>query len=384
MTTVAGQTRAEFLRRSAVIAGLVATGGGLAAARAASGWAGADAAGLAFVGWQGYDGTPPSTFPDLTDWEHSSGISLSPTYIDNNPQIITKIQASPPGTYDLCTPIHTIVPSMAAAGLLEPINVGKLRNWSSLQKVVTSLPYLHSKNGSIYSVPLGFGYTTFPMYNTALLKAPPRSWNDLLTKKYKGRYALNDLPENLTWIARTLGFGHPDPHHITRAELAKCKSFAAKLVKNAKTVSATYGDLLQLFVTKEITLSVDGTPDIADKAQTQGVTLRKWFPREGGAGAYMDNFAIPKGSHNIDAALSWIDQMISARTNAELATVYGGAPTNAKSVSFLPANLQARYPFKNIALFFKQTPVYPPQPTNSRIFATYADWVNAWTAAKQG
>jgi hypothetical protein len=53
-------------------------------------------------------------------------------------------------------------------------------------------------------------------------------------------------------------------------------------------------------------------------------------------------------------------------------------------VSFLPANLKARYPFKNIALFFKQTPVYPPQPTTSRIFATYSDWVNAWTAAKQG
>jgi spermidine/putrescine-binding protein len=375
-------TRGDFLRRSALLAGLIASGGGIAAARATGAWARADATTLAFVGWQGYDGTPSSSFPDLTAWEQRNGISLSATYIDNNPQVITKIQASPPGAYDLCTPIHTIVPSMAAAGLLEPINTSALRNWSSIQPVVRKLKYLNHPGG-VFSVPLGFGYTTFPMYNTKLLKAPPKSWNELLTKKWRGKYALNDIPENLTWIARTLGFGHPDPHHITRAELKKCEAYARKLVKNAKTVSATYGDLLQLFVTKEIILSVDGTPDIIVKAQTQGVSLHKWFPREGGAGAYMDNFAIPKGSHNVDAALSWIDEMISPQVNAELATVYGGASTDIRSTQYLPALLKSRYPFSRIAKFFAQTPVYPPQPTTSRIFATYSDWVNAWTQAKQ-
>jgi spermidine/putrescine transport system substrate-binding protein len=384
MSIDSAHSRAQFIRRTAGFAALLAGGGGIAIQQTADAWAASRAATLTFVGWQGYDGTPPATFPDLVDWENKSGIKVNATYIDNNPQVITKIQASPAGTYDLSTPIHTIVPSMAAAGLLEPISVRKLRNWNSLQPDIRNLKYLRAGTGTVWAVPLGFGYTSFPMYNSDLLKGPPASWNDLLTPTFRGKYALNDLPENLTWIARVLGYGHPDPHHITRAELAKCQAYARRLVKNAKTVSASFGDLLQLFVAKEIALSVNGTPDIIDKAKTQGVNLRKFFPKQGGAGAYMDNFAIPKGSKNVDDALSWIDQMISGKINAELATVYGGAPTSSQSLPFLPAQLKARYPLGNVATFFRQTPVYPPQPTTSRIFATYPDWVQAWTSAKQG
>jgi spermidine/putrescine-binding protein len=382
MVSESAQTRAEFIRRTAGLAALLTAGGGVVAERAASALGASRATTLGFVGWQGYDGTPASSFADLVAWENSAGISLSATYIDNNPQIITKIQASTPGTYDVCTPIHTIVPSMAAAGLLEPIPLAKLKNWAAIQADIRNLKYLKVRGGAVNAVPLGFGYTTFPMYNADLLKSVPKSWNDLLKPNFRRKYALNDIPENLTWIARVLGFGHPDPHHITRAELKKCQAYASRLIKNAKTVSASYGDLLQLFVAKEIVLSVNGTPDIADKAKTQGIRLHKFFPKEGGAGAYMDNFAIPKGSKNFDASISWIDEMIGPKTNAELAVVYGGAPSDVKSVAFLPDQLKARYPFGKISTFFRQTPVYPPQPTSSNVFATYSDWVAAWTAAK--
>jgi spermidine/putrescine transport system substrate-binding protein len=382
MSIDSAQTRSEFIRRTAGFTALLAGGGGLALGRAAEVWAASSSATLTFVGWEGYDGTPASAFPDLAAWEDKSGIKLNATYIDNNPQIIAKIQASPAGTYDLSSPIHTIVPSMTAADLLEPIPLRKLTNWNSIYPMIRKLTYLRVRQGAVPAVPLGFGYTTFSMFNPALLKRAPRSWNDLLTPAFRGKYAINDLPENLTWIARTLGYGHPDPHHITKAELAKCTAYARRIVRNAKTLSPSFGDLLQLFVAKEIALSVNGTPGLITRAQGQGLVLQKFFTKEGNAGAYMDNFAIPKGSKNADAALSWIDQMISPQTNAELAVVYGGAPVNSKSVPLLPAPLQARYPFKHIEVFFKQTPVFPPQPTSSRIFANYSDWVEAWSAAK--
>jgi spermidine/putrescine transport system substrate-binding protein len=374
------RTRAQFLKGSAGVAALLATGGlriGLGDARAAR-----RSTTLGFLGWQGYDGTPASTFPVLTSWEQTAGISTNATYIDNNPEVITKLQASGPGTYDLCSPVHSVVPSMIAAGLLQPIPVGRLKNWQSLDPLIRNQKYLR-RGASVYAVPLGYGYISFPLYNPELIPKPPTSWDQLLTSKYRRKFAVNDLPENLTWIARTLGLGHPDPHHLKKKDLARCEAYARRLVKNSKTVSPTFGDLLQLFVTKEIAFSVSGTPDIIDKAAAQGVTLKKWFPKEGGAGAYMDNFAIPVGARNADAALEWIDQMISPQVNAELASVYGGGPINGRSRTYLPAKLQARYPAK-FATFFKQTPVYPAQPTSSSVFANYSDWVEAWTSAKQG
>ena len=89
-------TRSDFLRRSGLAVAGVAAGTSLvsatsAAARVARSNAAVSTT-LRFIGWQGYDGTPASTFPILSQWEQQNGISLSTAYIDTNEDIITKMQ----------------------------------------------------------------------------------------------------------------------------------------------------------------------------------------------------------------------------------------------------------------------------------------------------
>lgn len=378
------QTRGEFLKQAAIAAAML-SGGAVLAERARPAWAASADATLAFVGWQGYDGTPGSTFSVLSNWEKSNGLGVSATYISTNPEIVTKLQASPVGTYDLVTPVHSLVPAMIQAGLLEPIPVSQLQNWNSLPSFIRNQKYLRDKSGAVYAVPLGFGYQGVPLYNPALLKQPPRSYKDIFKAPYRGNFVIRDAPVNLTWMARTLGMGHPDPNHITRVELAKLTDFARQVIRAAKVVSPTLGDVLQLLVTKEVSFTVAGNIGQIAKAAAQGVTLKRFFPKEGSAGSYMDNYAIPKGAQRSAQALAWIDEMISPEVNAELASVYGGAVVNSKSVPFLSPGLTALFPYSKLSTFFSNvSPLYPPQPTNSRIYASYSDWAQAWNDAKQG
>jgi spermidine/putrescine-binding protein len=120
------------------------------------------------------------------------------------------------------------------------------------------------------------------------------------------------------------------------------------------------------------------------KAAAQGVELRAWFPKEG-TQSYVDNYVIPHGSQNYDLAFAWIDEMISPQVNAELAQVYGGGVVTPQAVQYLTPDLRAKYPYKNIQTFFTgNAPLLPPIPVQSRIFATYADWVTAYNKAKSG
>jgi putative spermidine/putrescine transport system substrate-binding protein/spermidine/putrescine transport system substrate-binding protein len=337
---------------------------------------------LEFVGWQGYDGTPTSTFPILANWEQQQGISLAPVYIDTNETIITKLAASPAGTYDLVTPYHGTVPEMIAAGLLEPINTKALKNWNAVLPSLRAQSYLRDTHGKIYAVPLGFGYIQVQVYNPALISRPPTSYADVLKPEFKGKFTLKDAQETFFWIAKVLGLGHPDPHHLTHAELAKCVAYARKVLAAARTLATSYGDIFQLLVTKEVAFSLSATPDDVTRAAAQGVTLKQFYPKEG-AQSYVDNYSIPKNAPHATQALAFIDAMIGARVNAELAAVYGGGVSNLSAVPDLTPTLRGYYPYKHISSFFgKLAPLYPPVPVTSNRYATYSDWTTAWEQAK--
>jgi spermidine/putrescine-binding protein len=386
---VSTHSRAEFLRRAGaaalVVSGAEAVGAGVAhasrfvpheVARSA-------ATTLKFVGWQGYDGTPSSTFPVLQQWEDSKGINLSSTYIDVNEDIITKTQASPSGSYDLASPYHGTVKTLILAGLVEPIRVGRMQNWSSIIASLRRQGYLHDKSGQVFAVPLGFS-ADLPLYNPKLIK-PPKTWAEIFAKKYRRRYAVKDGPEgNMVAVAKAYKLGHPDAHHLTRSELKRVEAGTRTLLKGARANASSYGDLLQLLVTKEVAFATTGTADMIPKAASQGVQLRAWFPKEG-TQSYVDNYCIPRGSQNYDLALAWIDEMISPQVNAELAAVYGGGVVTPQAVRYLTPDLRAKYPYNNIQTFFTgNAPLLPPIPVSSRIFATYADWVQAYNRAKSG
>jgi spermidine/putrescine-binding protein len=391
MGELKGQTRRQLIERAAGLGALFAGGGVLAACGGGSGSSGASTAGstgfvtaspasLNFVGWQGYDAKPAKTYPSITAWESQNSVTLTSTYTQTNEEMLTKIQASPSGSYDLTSPYHGTVPTMIDAGALEVIDTARMHNYASLYKQITGLDYARGSDGKIYAVPLDFSYSV-GLYNADSVQ-PLNLFSDVITDpSLKGRYIFIDAPETFTWIAQYLGLGNPDPHHLTPDELAQCQQTAHTVISNAKATPGSFGDCLNLMLTHEADWSLSGNPSDAISAQAKGVNIQTFLPTKG-AQAYVDNYCIPKGSGHYDSALAWIDEVISPKGQADMMHAYGTGSVNPAAVPLLDASLKKLYDYKNIDSAFKATPVWPPIPATSDTYATYADWTKSWDEAK--
>jgi putative spermidine/putrescine transport system substrate-binding protein len=335
---------------------------------------------LNFVGWEGYDGSPKDTFAEHTAWMGENELDLNATYVQDNEEMLTKIQASPQGTYDLTSPYHGTVPTMILADVLEPIDTTRMENFEAIFSAVREEDYIRGEDGTVYAVPFTFSYQV-ALYN-ADRGEPLQSYAEVVENAaLKDRYTLIDAPEHFTWIAKILGFGNPDPHHLTEDELQQCQDYARRVIQNAQTVASSYGDILQLMTSQEVDYSLSGTADQADAAQAEGVNVAAFFPVEG-TQSFVDNYCIPKESENYDAALAWIDHMLTPEVQAEVAQVFSGAVVNLDAVPLLSQKLRDLYAYDDLDSVFEKTPVYPPIPPEGDEYATYADWTKAWNEVK--
>lgn len=384
-------SRKEFLRRTGLAVLAAGAGGTLVGCAtddggsASSGEGGGSQGGvgpatLNYLGWEGYDGTPAAQFSKLSAWEKEHKIKLLPVYIQGNTEIPAKIQASSAGSFDLTTPYHGLLPSMVLADLLEPLEVDRLKNWNSIIPQLRGQEYLRGKDGRTYGVPFTFSQEIL-LYNADRVE-PFESYRAVLDDPdLKDRYTLKDVPENFIWIAKTLGLGNPDPTLLTKDELEECQAVARQVVAKARSLSQSLGDMLQLLVSNAVDYSLSGTPDQPQKAQEQGVNIEAFFPKEG-TQSFVDNYSIVKGAEDFDAALAWIDEMLAPGPQSEVAAVFGGAVVNPKAVSMLKPDLKKLYDYDSVDTFFDRAPVYSEIPSEGDRFATYQDWVNAWSQVK--
>jgi putative spermidine/putrescine transport system substrate-binding protein len=395
-----GQTRREFVKRAAGFSSVAVFGGGLVAAcggddeaapeTSAGGTAGsattAERLGpgsLTFVGWEGYDATQPETFPNTIAWMEDQELEITSTYIANGgPEMLSKIQASSPGTYDLTTPAHIDMGILIAAGVLDPIDPVQVPNLETILPVMRDQAAFRGADGTLYGVPFTYSFQT-PLYNAD--RVPPLETLAELVEnpEYKGRSTHSDTSRNFTWIAQILGFGNPDPNHITREELEECKEYARRVIANARTLASSLGDILQLMIAGDVDYSTNGTFDQVAEGQAAGVNIDTFFAKEG-AQTFVDGYSVPTDSENHDLALAWIDHMLTPEAQAEVAVVYGGAVVNLEAVPLMPRELQERYNYDDIEADLELAPAWPPVPVEGDEFATDAEWEEAWNEAKQG
>jgi spermidine/putrescine-binding protein len=335
---------------------------------------------LKFVGWQGYDAKPPKKYPYINDWMKKHQLEITSTYAQDNEEMFTKIQASPPGTYALTSPYHGTVPTMIAAGALAPIETERMAHWKEIYPALTELDFLRDEDGTVFAVPMDFSYSV-GLYNADKVDPLDRHADVLDKPELKGRYILIDAPEHFTWIAQYLDLGNPDPHHLTKDELEQCKELARKVVANAKAAPASYGDILQLMLTGEADWSLSGNPSDETAAQEKNVNIRTYVPKEG-AQAFVDSYCIPKETEDYDSALAWIDLVISAKGQADITRAYGTGTVNPNAVSLLDPEIRKQYDYDNIDAVFDNAPVWPAIPAKAGEFASYSDWTKAWNEVK--
>jgi putative spermidine/putrescine transport system substrate-binding protein len=206
-------------------------------------------------------------------------------------------------------------------GLFEKLDERFIPNLSKLHPVARYSDYTVAVNMGAYVI----------AYNPTYV-VKPTSWLDLANPKYKDVVGLRAFrPENIDLIvlfAKMAGGSERNPD----AGFAKMREIAA----NVHTWVATHAQMLQLFKSREIWLSIWSDGRI-NWAQGEGANVKAAIPKEG-VFALVTTVNVVKGRPNTELAQRYVNYHLEPASGIAMARALGYSPTN-RDVK-LPQDLQ--------------------------------------------
>ncbi|MGZ6961421.1 MAG: polyamine ABC transporter substrate-binding protein, partial [Ilumatobacteraceae bacterium] len=243
--------------------------------------------------------------------EKDLGVKMQVSYYTSNEDLITKLQASK-GTsgFDIVVPTGPYIPQMIQNGLLEKFDKSKLPNIVNIDPNYLKQAWDPTND---YSVCKDWGSTGW-FYNKTKIKTEIKTWNDFIsvcTGEGSKKCSVLDTPANIAGMyfwANGIDWNTEKKEDLDAAEKFLVDTFAKhvkafdsypsdKIAEGAYDVSMMWnGDARAAYPKIK---DASGNPD--DWVWGLGApTTELW----------MDNYCIPTGAPNPDAAHAWINWIL--------------------------------------------------------------------------
>ncbi len=271
---------------------------------------------LRVLSWSGY------ILPEQVEqFKEKTGITLEIT-LSSNEEMISKLRATRGGGYDLAQPSQDRISAMVKQyKLYQPIDYSKIKEDQIQPSMLRAVKANTLVDGKSYAVPHVFG-TSGLIVNKD--KAPNvKDYKDLLDPKYTGRVSYR--MKSPTLMAMGFSFGS-DPFALYNDKEAYQKlldDIGAKLIAGKKVVKNYWenGDaLLESMRSGEVWAAM-GWEQQAWKLYKENPSIDYVAPKSGSM-AWIDTFALPAKSENVEGAYKLINFLLepkqaAAFTNAE-------------------------------------------------------------------
>ena len=238
----------------------------------------------------------------ISGFEEATGIKANVSTYSSNEDLLAKLKSESEGTYDVILPSDYAIEYLIAQDKLEALDKEKLTNLSNIDSAYLDESF---DPGNVYSVPYEGGVACIAV-NTAKVDKEITSYADLFDPSLKGQLVvLDDYRAVIGMTERSMGLSmnETDPDTLAQVEekLLTLKD-NVKLYDSESPKSALIsGDCTVGMVwSAEAALAMDENPDIQIVYPTEGAYV------------FLDNWAIPKGAKNYDAAMEFINYMLSA------------------------------------------------------------------------
>ncbi len=351
-----------------------ADAGSSAAAGASSASAGGSSAAVGSIGgtlnlhaYPGYDNKEPAEA-----WGAKNGVTFKVGPAESPEEIFTTLKAGTP-KYDAVSTLVFQGTQLAAADLLLPLDLSRLPNAADFLPPVKDALEQAKIDGQTFVVPLAWGINV-PVFNADKIATPPTKWMDFTGDEYKDKLGLSDSPlDNFNAWGFALGY---EPPNMTKKELDEVTKFLIDFKKShVRTFGINYDDFAdQLSRGDIVAVASPIWANLALQAQDKGGTGTTFaiFDEPGGGLIWIDGWCIPKTAENVDTAYAFIDEQLSAESQAKMCPAMTVATVNAKAVDMLPASERER----DAVLYSGTLGVKPLAYPSGE--ATYEDYVQAW------
>jgi spermidine/putrescine-binding protein len=156
----------------------------------------------------------------------------------------------------------------------------------------------------------------------------------------------------------------------------------SRVLRQAKTLSAAFGDAVSLLASGEIDIFWSGWPQIDVLIADKGGSAKTIVPAGEKSQAFSDANFIPSRADNRITALAFIEQTITGQVAADAAKSLAAGVTNPNVQSLLDPALKALYPYDNIDRYFEQLVFSPGFPQGKSEYVTLEESVKAWQEVK--
>ena len=204
-------------------------------------------------------------------------------------------------------------------GLVEEIDVSKLKNWS---KVPENFKELGRINGKQYFIPWDWGFSSI-LYRTDKVKGSVDSWSALLDPKYKGHISTWDDGPGMVTVSSYI---HKyDETAVTAEQLAAIKAEWIKQRALNLFYWAGEPELIDGMTKGDVWVAYAWQGTYATLLG-KGVPVAYANPKEG-RNSWVGFYGIRKGSPNQELALKFLDDKLANATSNNLVTqfFYGAA-----------------------------------------------------------
>ena len=222
----------------------------------------------------------------------------------------------PRGTSDVQALTATDVAEMTEVGVLEKLDLSKLKNAKNIIKTfsIADSPYFspHIYSGKVV------------LYNPKLIKDAPTGMASMWDPKNQGKVGIVDIQHVYTTMAAALvGGGKPGDFDKAKKALLDLKKLKPRIYPSNEAIA-------QALITEEVGLCIMWKAR-AVQWQNAGANILTVAPKEGML-AYVSGFTIPKNAPNKEGAYAFLDEALQPSAQEGFAVDMGYNPvvSNAK------------------------------------------------------
>ena len=292
---------------------------------------------LRVLTWKGY---APAKL--IKAFEAETGIDVELTY-SNNEEMIAKLRATRGAGFDLAQPSQDRISFVQNKfPIYQPMDYSKVNTDQLVASMVAAVKKNSAVDGKGFAVP--FCYGTTGMIVNKKLAPEANDWSDLWNPKYAGKISYR-LKRPLL-IATAFGMGE-DPFALyddIDAYRALMKRVEKTLIDGKKYVKNywTSGDT-------QVAIIKSGDANVISGWDGKGWTLHEENPDidfiapKSGALGWIDTFALPAKSKNVDGAYKYINFMLRPENAAYFTNQEGYGTASKDAIKFLDDKIKANF-----------------------------------------